>query len=414
MELRRVVVTGIGALTPIGNNVAEYWDGLLTGRNGVNYITHFDASGYKTTFACELKGFDMSKYMDPREARKMDNCSLYAIAAAVEAMTDAGLAIGTYNPDRAGAIIGTGIGGVTTSSYEIFEEATRGGVPKYSPFFILRSLSNMIAGNLSLRFNLRGPAYIVSAACTSAAVALWNACNFIRSGQCDLILTGGTEAGIAPVGIGGFNSMRALSTRNDDIRTASRPFSIGRDGFVMGEGSGILILEEYEHAVKRGAKIYAEVAGIGLTSDAYHSTHPRPDGAGARLAMKLALQEGRIAPEDVKHINTHGTSTPLGDSAECRAIQDLFGNHAKNILFNSTKSMTGHLMGAGTAIESIATILELQHGVVHPTINFMGRDPELPDWNFCIYGPEECKTDYALCNAFGFGGHNAAILYKKI
>ncbi|MCQ2279935.1 MAG: beta-ketoacyl-ACP synthase II [Bacteroidales bacterium] len=414
MKLRRVVVTGIGALTPLGNNVADYWDGLVTGTNGVGLITRFDASEYRTHFACELKNFDISKFLDNKDARKMDECSRYAIAAAVEAMTDAGLAPGTYNPDRAGVIVGSGIGGVTTAAADIVEFVKDGEHPRFSPFFIIKSLSNMIAGNLSIRFDLQGPSYTTSSACTSAAVALWDACNFIRSGQCDLMLTGGAEAGISTIGIGGFNAMRALSTRNDDMFTASRPFSVGRDGFVMGEGSGMLVVEEYEHAVKRGARIYAEISGIGITSDAFHITHPRPEGDGAMKAMRLALQEAEVGVDEILHINTHGTSTPQGDTAECAAIKNLFGAHADGIFYNSTKSMTGHLLGASTAIESIATILELQSGVIHPTINYMGRDPELPDWNFCIYGPVECKMEYALCNAFGFGGHNASILFKKI
>lgn len=413
MELRRVVVTGVGALTPIGNDVAEFWQSLLTGVNGVNFITHFDASEYKTHFACELKNFDISKYLDSKEVRKVDFCTQYAIAASVEAMTDAGLSEGTYAPERAGVIVGSGIGGVTTTAYDIADFAKAGEHPRISPFFILKSLSNMVAGNLSIRYNLQGPSYVTSSACTSSAIAIADACNFIRSGHADVMLAGGTEAGIVPVGIGGFNAMRALSTRNDDIYTASRPFSLGRDGFVMGEGSGILILEDYEHAVKRGAKIYAEIISVGISSDAYHITHPHADGHGARRAMELALQWGNVTPEQIGYINTHGTSTPLGDASECLAIQGLFGNHADKIVFNSTKSMTGHLMGAATAIESIATILSLQTSVTHPTINLLEKDPELPDWNFCACGPEECDTEYALCNGFGFGGHNASILFKK-
>lgn len=414
MELRRVVVTGLGALTPIGNNVADYWAALLTGSNGANLITHFDTSEYKTKFACELKNFDIAKFLDSKEANRVDFCTRYAVAASVEAMTDAGLSQGTYNPERAGVVVGSGIGGVTTTSFDIVDFTKGGERPRFSPFFILKSLSNMVAGNLSLRYDMQGPSYVTSAACTSAAVALWEASNLIRLGKCDIMLTGGTEAGIVPVGIGGFNAMRALSTRNDDFLTASRPFSLGRDGFVMGEGSGMLVLEEYEHAVKRGAKIYAEIAGIGMTTDAYHITHPRPNGAGARNAMRLALEEGNVAPDEIRHINTHGTSTPLGDASECAAIRDLFGDHADAMLFNSTKSMTGHLLGAAAAIESIATILELQNNVVHPTINFIEQDPELPAWDFCIYGPAECEMEYALCNSFGFGGHNASILFKKI
>ena len=412
MELRRVVVTGVGALTPIGNDVASFWQSLLTEVNGVNLITHFDASEYKTKFACELKNFNISKYLDSKEARKVDFCTQYAIAASVEAMTDAGLCPGTYNPERAGVIVGTGIGGVTTTAYDIVDFAQAGCHPHFSPFFILKSLSNMVAGNLSIRFNLQGPSYVTSSACTSSAIAIADACNFIRTGQVDVMLAGGTEAGIVPVGIGGFNAMRALSTRNDDIYSASRPFSKDRDGFVMGEGSGILILEDYEHAVNRGAKIYAELCSVGISSDAYHITRPYEDGKGARRAMELALQWANVPPEKIGYVNTHGTSTPLGDIAECVAIRELFGEHAKKILYNSTKSMTGHLMGAATAVEGIATILSLKMGVTHSTINWV-RDPELPDWNFCACGPEECNTEYALCNGFGFGGHNVSILFKK-
>ncbi|MBQ4355051.1 MAG: beta-ketoacyl-ACP synthase II [Bacteroidales bacterium] len=414
MELRRVVVTGIGAVTPIGNDVTDFWNSLLTGTNGVGMITHFDTTEYKTKFACELKGFDVSKYMDPKEARKVDVCTHYAVAAAVEAMTDAGLSHGTYNPERAGVVVGAGIGGVATTALDIIDFALDNQRPRFSPFFLLKSLNNMMSGNLSIRFDLQGPSFVTSSACTSAAAALWDARNMIGLGLCDIMLTGGSEAGIVPFGIGGFNAMRALSTRNDDIYTASRPFSIGRDGFVMGEGSGMLVLEEYEHAVKRGAKIYAEIAGIGMTSDAYHVTHPRPDGAGARKAMELALKEGDVGIDMIPYVNTHGTSTPLGDASECAAIQALFGDHADTMLFNATKSMTGHLLGAGAAVECIATILEMQNNVVHPTINFEDPDPELPVWDFCIYGPVECDMEYALCNSFGFGGHNASILLKKV
>lgn len=413
MELKRVVITGMGALTPLGNNVSDFWHNLLSGKNGVNSITHFDTTHSKTKFACELKNFDILEYLSVKDARKMDECSHYAYAAAKEALADSLLDLDSINRDRAGVILGTGIGGVTSTTKGIVEDALVEGVSRLSPFFLIKTLSNMIAGNLSILLGFRGTSYVTSAACTSAACAMADAYHLLQLGKADLILTGGTEAGIIPIGINGFNAMHALSTRNDDFKTASRPFSLGRDGFVMGEGAGIFILEELEHARARGAHIYAEIKGVGLTSDAYHITSPHPDGYGAMMAMKNAIDEGGISLEEVGHINLHGTSTPIGDIAECKAIMSLFKNQADKIVFTAPKSMTGHLLGAAAAVESIATILAMRDGIVPPTINMIERDPDIPDWNFCANGPVRKEFQYALNNAFGFGGHNASILFKK-
>lgn len=413
MELKRVVITGLGALTPVGNNVDDYWNNLLHGVNGVNLITHFDASDYKTKFACELKNFNVLDYIDQKEARKFDACSQYAWAATLEAIKDSALDLSSIDKDRAGVIIGTGIGGISTISSSIQEFVDNNRVPRFSPFFIPKALSDLVAGNISILLDFRGPNYVTTSACASSANAIADAFRFIQLGKVDIVLSGGTEAGIVDVGIGGFNAMRALSTRNDDYLTASRPFSVGRDGFVLGEGAGILLLEEYEHAKARNAKIYAEIVGIGISSDATHITSPHPEGRGAMMAMKNAIVDANVTPDVIDHINTHGTSTPLGDISECLAIKSLFGNHAKKMVFNSTKSMTGHLLGAASAIESIATILALKNGIAPPTINLYEKDPEIPDWNFCALKACQQEMTYALCNSFGFGGHNASILYKK-
>ncbi len=413
MELKKVVVTGLGALTPIGNNVPDFWSAVIAGTNGVGPITHFDCEAYKTHFACELKNFDILDYMTSKEANKVDGCTKYAYVATKEAFADARLDEPSLNRDRIGICLGSGIGGVATTATDIVEFAHNNEIPRFSPFFIIKSLSNMVAGNLSILFDLRGPSSVMSSACSSGASAIAEACHFIQLGKADIMLSGGAEASVTPVGIGGFNAMKALSTRNDDYFTASRPFAVGRDGFVMGEGAGILVLEELEHAKARGAKIYAEVCSVGLTSDAHHVTSPHPDGRGAALAMYNALAEANVKPDEVGHINMHGTSTPLGDVAECKAIASVFGDHANNMLFNSMKSMTGHLLGAASAVEGIATILALQTGIVHPTINLQEKDPQIPDWNFCAGGAEKGALRYALCNSFGFGGHNASILFKK-
>jgi 3-oxoacyl-[acyl-carrier-protein] synthase II len=414
MELKRVVITGLGALTPIGNNAPDFWDALLKGKNGVGLITHFDASEYKTKFACELKDFDITKYLDSKEVHRLDRCSQHAYIAVKEALADSQIDLTTANKDRIGIIMGTGIGGITTAAEGIIDFARNNLVPHFNPFFILKALSNMVSGNLSIMFDLRGPNYTTSAACASAAVAVADAYHYIQLGKVDVMLSGGTEAGICELGIGGFNAMRALSTRNDDYLTASRPFSIGRDGFVMGEGAGALILEEYEHAKARNAHIYAEIAGIGISSDAYHITAPHPDGRGAITAMQNALDDAHIPPNMVDHINTHGTSTQQGDVTECKAIAEVFGAHTQEMLFNSTKSMTGHLLGAAAAIESIACIFAINHGIVPPTINMVEKDPAIPDWNFCSNQAVKKDIQFALNNSFGFGGHNISILFKKI
>ena len=413
MELKRVVVTGLGALTPLGNNVPDFWRGLIAGKNGVGLITHFNTESYKTKFACELKGFNILDYMDEKNARKFDPCAHYAYAAGVEALRDSGIDMASENPDRAGVIVASGIGGIKSAQDGIVEFAQNGETPRFSPFFILRALVNMPPAILSIRLGLQGPNYALSSACASAANAIVDACHLIRLGKADFMLTGGTEAAILESGIGGFNAMRALSTRNDDFQTASRPLSAGRDGFVMGEGAGILVLEELEHARARGAKIYGEIIGDGLSADAYHITSPHPDGHGAVVAMQNALADAELHPEDIDYINMHATSTQMGDRVECLAIQQVFGEHANNMLFSSTKSMTGHLLGACGAVESIAVVLSLQNGILPPTINFIEKDPKIPDWNFCANKAVKRDIRYAINNAFGFGGHNVSILFKK-
>ena len=413
MELKRVVVTGLGALTPLGNNVPDFWQGLIAGKNGVGLITHFNTENYKTKFACELKDFNILDYMEEKDARKLDPCAHYAYAAGVEALRDSGIDLDSENRDRAGAIVASGIGGIKSTQEAISELATNADAPRFSPFFILKALVNMPSATLSIRLGLQGPNYALSSACASAANAIADACHLIRLGKADFILAGGSEAAILESGIGGFNGMRALSTRNDDFLTASRPLSAGRDGFVMGEGAGILVLEELEHARARGAKIYGEIIGDGLSADAHHITSPHPDGHGATVAMQNAIADAGLRPEDIDYINMHATSTLLGDRIECHAIQKVFGEHADKMFLSSTKSMTGHLLGACAAIESIAVVLSLQNGIMPPTINFMEKDPEIPDWNFCANQAVRHDIRYALNNAFGFGGHNVSILFKK-
>lgn len=413
MELKRVVVTGLGALTPLGNSVPDFWQGLISGKNGVGLITHFNTEEYKTKFACELKDFNVLDYFDAKDARKLDPCAHYAYAAGVEAFKDSGIDIDSEDRDRAGVIIASGIGGIQSAQDGISEFAKNGEIPRFSPFFILRALVNMPPAILSIRLGLNGPNFAISSACASSANAIVEAFHLIRLGKADFILSGGTEAAILESGIGGFNAMRALSTRNDDFQTASRPLSAGRDGFVMGEGAGILVLEELEHALARGAKIYGEIIGDGLSADAYHITSPHPDGHGAMVAMKNAILDAGLQPEDIDYINMHATSTQMGDRVECLAIKELFGEHANTMLFSSTKSMTGHLLGACGAVESIAVVLALQNGIMPPTINFIEKDPEIPDWNFCANQAVRRDIRYAINNAFGFGGHNVSILFKK-
>lgn len=413
MGMRRVVVTGLGALTPIGNNIEEYWNGLVNGVSGAAPITHFDASQAKTQFACELKNFDGNKFFDRKEIRKYDKFAQYGIVAADQAMTDSGINLENLDKDRAGVIWASGIGGIITFQEEITSFAKGDGALRFSPFFIPKMIADICAGHISIKYDLRGPNFATVSACASSANAIADAFMYIKTGKADLMVCGGSEAAISEAGVGGFSSMHAISQRNDDPSTASRPFDKDRDGFVLGEGAGALILESYEHAIARGAKIYAEICGAGLTADAHHMTAPHPEGRGAMNAMKEALREANLALEDIHHINTHGTSTPLGDIAEINAIEKLFGEHAKNININSTKSMTGHLLGAAGAIEAIATVLAVYNGIVPPTINHFTDDPEIPQLNFTFGKAQKREIKGALSNTFGFGGHNACLAFKK-
>jgi 3-oxoacyl-[acyl-carrier-protein] synthase II len=414
MELRRVVITGLGALTPIGNSVDEYWKNLLLGVSGAGPITRFDASKLKTQFACEVKNFDILKYMEVKESRKMDLFSQFAVAAATEAIQDSNIDLSAIDLERAGVIWGTGIGGFTACFEEVRNYTLAGDEPRFNPFFIPKIIGDIAAGQISIQFGLRGPNYVTTSACASSANAITDAFNMIRLGKVDVVVTGGSEAPIITPGVGGFNAMQALSTRNDDPQTASRPFDKGRNGFVIAEGAGALILEDLEHALRRGAKIYGEIGGCGLSSDAHHLTAPHPEGAGACLAMKNAIKEANVSLTDIDHINTHGTSTPLGDIAEVKAILSLFGEHAYNININSTKSMVGHLLGAAAAVESVATVLTVYHDIVPPTINHFEDDENLDNrLNFTFYKAQKRVVNYALSNAFGFGGHNTSILFKK-
>lgn len=414
MTPKRVVVTGLGALTPLGSSVPELWNGLINGVSGANEITRFDASKFKTKFACELKGYDPLAYFDRKESRKLDAYAQYALISSDEAFKDSGLDLETIDLDRAGVIWGSGIGGLDTFITEISAFATGDGTPRLSPFFIPKMISDIAAGHISIKYGFRGPNYSTVSACASSANALIDAMNHIRYGKADIFITGGSEAAINIGGIGGFNSMHAISTRNDDIHTASRPFDKDRDGFVLGEGGGSLVFEEYEHAKARGAKIYAEVVGAGLSADAYHMTSPHPEGEGARKSMLNAINDAEISTDDIDYINTHGTSTPLGDIAEPQAIVKLFGEHAYDISINSTKSMTGHLLGAAGAVEAIAAILSIQNSIIPPTINHFTDDPLIDSKLDFTYGKAK-KRDitYALSNTFGFGGHNASVIFKK-
>lgn len=415
MNLKRVVITGLGAVTPIGNNVSDYWNSLLTGVNGANLITRFDTELYKTKFACELKGFTVLNYLEAKEARKMDPCSHYAIAATSEAIADSQLDLTKTDLERFGVILGTGIGGITSVSEGFHDFFKQNKNPRFiSPFFIPKVLGDLIAGTISIKYGLKGPNYATTSACASSGNAIADAFHLIQLGKATAMLTGGTEAPIVDLGLGGFIAMHALSTRNDDFLTASRPFDKDRDGFVMGEGAGVLLLEEYAHARARGAKIYAEIIGVGLSADAFHITSPPTDGEGAYNAMKFALTNAQLSITDVDHINTHGTSTPAGDIAECNAIENLFGEHALKMVINSTKSMTGHLLGAAAAIEAIATVLALKEGIIPPTMNQFDRDPAInPNWNFAENKAVKKNINTAICNSFGFGGHNVSMLFKK-
>ncbi|HLN95277.1 MAG TPA: beta-ketoacyl-ACP synthase II [Flavobacterium sp.] len=415
MSLRRVVVTGLGALTPIGNSIEEYWDGLVNGRSGAAPITYYDTEKHKTKFACEVKGFDIGQYMDRKEARRLDKFAQYAIAASDEAIKDAGITLENSDKYRIGVIWGAGIGGLETFQEEVIYYAKGDGTPKFNPFFIPKMIADIAPAHISMRNGYMGPNYTTVSACASSANALIDAFNYIRLGICDVIVSGGSEAAVTIAGMGGFNSMHALSTRNDSPETASRPFDATRDGFVLGEGAGALVLEEYEHAKARGAKIYCEVGGGGMSSDAYHLTAPHPDGIGVMAVMTNCLRDAHMKPEEVDHINTHGTSTPLGDVAELKAISAVFGEHAKNININSTKSMTGHLLGAAGAIEAIASILALQHGIIPPTINHEVVDENIdPSLNLTLNKAQKRDIRVAMSNTFGFGGHNACVLFKKL
>jgi len=414
MELKRVVITGLGAITPLGNNVADYWQGLLDGKSGAAPITLFDASKFKTQFACEVKDFDPGKYLDRKEARKLDRFSQLAIASSEEAVQDAGLLNAGLDPDRIGVIWGSGIGGLRTFLDEVSNFAKGDGTPRFNPFFIPKMIADIASGHISMRYGFRGPNYTTVSACASSTNALIDAFNTIRLGQADVILSGGSEAAVNEAGIGGFNAMHALSERNDSPETASRPFDVDRDGFVLGEGSACLILEEYEHAIKRGAKIYAEVAGGGLSADAYHLTATHPEGLGAFNVMRNALKDAHMQPSDIDYINVHGTSTPVGDPSEAKAILKLFGDSAYDLNISSTKSMTGHLLGAAGAIESVATVLAVVNDVIPPTINHFTDDPAFdPKLNFTFNKVQHRTVRAALCNTFGFGGHNASIIIKK-
>ena len=415
MQLKRVVVTGLGALTPIGNNIEEYWSALVNGVSGAAPITHFDATKFKTRFACEVKNFTVTDFMNRKDARKMDKFTQYAMVASDEAIADSGLDLDTINKLRVGVIWGAGIGGLETFQNEVLNFASGDGTPKFNPFFIPKMIADIAPGNISIKNGFMGPNYTTVSACASSANAMIDALNYIRLGQCDVIVTGGSEAAVTIAGMGGFNSMHALSTRNETAETASRPFDAERDGFVLGEGAGAIVLEEYEYAKARGAKIYAEVIGGGMSSDAHHMTAPHPEGIGVIAVMKNCLESSGIQPEDVDHINTHGTSTPLGDVAELKAISEVFGDHAKNININSTKSMTGHLLGAAGAIESIASILAMKHGIVPPTINHSTADENInPDLNLTLNKPQKRAIKVAMSNTFGFGGHNACVAFRKI
>ena len=414
MELKRVVVTGIGALTPLGNTVEETWNGMVNGVSSADDITHFDASEFKTKFACEVKGFNALDYFDRKEARKYDPYAQYGLVAAEQAVVDSGVDLDKINKNRVGVIWASGIGGITTFQEEVRGWALGSGVPRFNPFFIPKMIADIAAGHISIKFGFRGPNYATVSACASSANSLADAFNYIRLGKADMFVTGGSEASIIEGGVGGFNAMHAISTRNDDPKTGSRPFDKDRDGFVLGEGGCAIFFEEYEHAIKRGAKIYAEVAGAGLSADAYHMTSPHPEGLGASLSMQAALEDAEMNPEDIDHINTHGTSTPLGDISEPLAIKTAFGDHAYKININSTKSMTGHLLGAAGAVEAIATILAIQNNVIPPTINHFTDDPDIDNkLNFTYHNAQERVINAALSNTFGFGGHNVSLIFKK-
>jgi 3-oxoacyl-[acyl-carrier-protein] synthase II len=415
MELKRVVVTGLGALTPIGNNVEEYWNALVSGKSGAAPITRFDTSNFKTKFACELKDFKVTDFIDRKEARRLDIYAQYAMVASDEAIIDSGLDLDKLDKDRVGVIWGAGIGGIDTFQTEVANFVTGNGTPRFNPFFIPKMIADIAPGHISIKYGFRGPNFTTVSACASSANAMIDAMNYIRLGKADVIVSGGSEAAVTEAGIGGFNAMHALSTRNDDPQSASRPFDANRDGFVLGEGAGTLILEEYEHAIARGAKIYAELAGGGLSADAHHMTAPHPEGLGAKKVMTNCIEDAGLSITDVDAINMHGTSTPLGDIAESKAIKGVFGDHAYNLSINSTKSMTGHLLGAAGAIEAIASILAMKHGIVPPTINHETNDENIDEkLNLTLNKAQKRDLNVVMSNTFGFGGHNACVLFKKL
>lgn len=414
MELKRVVITGLGALTPIGNDVNSFWSSLIAGKSGAAMIKQFDASLFKTQFACELKDFNIEDHLDRKEARKMDQFSQYAVVASTEAIEDAGILASDPNLDRIGVVWGSGVGGLKTFQEEAKSFFEGDGTPRFNPYFIPKMIADIASGHISIKYGFRGPNYVTVSACASATNAIIDAFNLIRLGKADAIITGGSEAAVNQMGMGGFNALKALSTRNDSPETASRPFDLDRDGFVLGEGAGALILEELNHAIKRGAKIYAEVAGGGMSGDAYHLTAPHPEGIGAKNTMNAALEDAEMSPSEVDYVNVHGTSTPLGDIAEVKAIESIFGEHAYKLNISSTKSMTGHLLGAAGAIEAIACVLSVKHDLVPPTINHFTDDPELnPKLNFTFDKAQARTINVAMSNTFGFGGHNTSVIVKK-
>ncbi|UOR04002.1 beta-ketoacyl-ACP synthase II [Hymenobacter aerilatus] len=414
MSLRRVVVTGIGAITPLGSTAPAYWEGLAQGVSGAGPITRFDASKFKTRFACEVKNYNPDDYFDRKEGRKMDLFTQFGVIASDEAIKDAGLHDGGIDKNRVGVIWGSGIGGLTTFQQECFNFANGDGTPRYNPFFIPKMIADSSSGNISIKNGFRGPNFVTTSACASSSDSIVSAYNYIRLGMADVVVTGGSEAAITEAGVGGFNALKAMSERNDDPQTASRPYDKERDGFVLGEGGGALVVEDYEHAKARGAKIYAEIIGGGLSSDAYHITAPDPTGEGVVLVMQNALRDAGIKPEDVDYINTHGTSTPLGDGAEITAIQKVFGDAAYNLNISSTKSMTGHLLGGAGGIEAVASILAIQNGIVPPTINHFTDDPELDArLNFTFNKAQQREINIAVSNTFGFGGHNTSVVFRK-
>lgn len=414
MQLKRVVVTGMGALTPLGNNLQDYWNGLINGVSGADYIKQFDCSKFKTQFACELKDFDPYQFLDKKEGRRLDRFTQTALICSDQAVLDANIEKDKTNPDRIGVIFSSGIGGIVTFQQEVMEFAKGDGTPRFNPFFIPKMILDIAAGHISMRHGFRGPNFAVVSACASSTHGVMDAFNLIRLGKADIILAGGAESVISEAGVGGFNAMKALSERNDDPKTASRPFDKDRDGFVMGEGAGILVLEDLDHALARGAKIYCEVVGCGATADAHHMTAPHPEGLGAINVMRAALNDAGMQPEEIDYINVHGTSTPLGDIAESKAIVQVFGDHAYKLNISSTKSMTGHLLGAAGAIEAIACVMSVVHDIIPPTINHFTDDPDLDNnLNFTFNTAQKRTVNAALSNTFGFGGHNASLIVKK-